>query len=435
MYIPWWAYRKAKNAVGIKKALFLFTCLWLGYEYLHLNWQITWPWLVLGNVFAKHNFTVQWYEITGALGGSLWVLLGNASIFLALENRKKFSWLKPSLYVALPIVFSLLLLVRVSFDSVLLTKVVDYEMLIVQPNVDPYEKFNQGEEVSTLKRMLYLAEKEITENTAYVIMPETAVVESVNEDYPNSIESIQVLKQFVKDHPQIHLITGAASYNFYEDGERRKETARKNMRGEEFEFYNTAIEVDSSGNIDWYHKSKLVPGVEKMPYPRIFSFLEYFSIDMGGIAGSLGSDDKAKAFKAGEKPDVAPLICYESVFPDYVNDFVLDGAQMLLVVTNDGWWRNTDGHKQHMYYACLRAIENRRPVYRSANTGISCSIDAKGTITERTKWWEAKVLKVNAVPHEGLTFYTRYGDLIGAFASFLGVFFFISVMVKRKVSR
>jgi apolipoprotein N-acyltransferase len=81
MYLPWWGYRKARKILGDGKALLVFVMLWLAFEHLHLNWQITWPWFTLGNIFAKHNEVVQWYEITGTLGGSLWVLWANVLVF------------------------------------------------------------------------------------------------------------------------------------------------------------------------------------------------------------------------------------------------------------------------------------------------------------------------------------------------------------------
>ena len=170
-----------------------------------------------------------------------------------------------------------------------------------------------------------------------------------------------------------------------------------------------------------------------MPYPRIFGFLEKLSIDMGGVSGSLGQDDSATVFRAGDKPDLAPLICYESVFPGFVGRFVQKGADIILVMTNDGWWRDTDGYKQHMHYARLRAVENRKEVLRSANTGISCHIDQWGQILERTNWWEKDVLKVNVQAHEHSTFFSKHGDYIGRFGSFFGVFLFLGAWVKLKV--
>jgi apolipoprotein N-acyltransferase len=431
MYLPWWGYRKARKTMSDSKALFVFIMLWLAFEYLHLNWQITWPWFTLGNIFAKHNEVVQWYEITGTLGGSLWVLWANVLVFktIVLTEKKWTAWIKPALVVLVPMLISVPFYVA-SINSQTLEKE-GYETILVQPNIDPNLKWQDDQRVSNLEKMLAMAEKEITPNTEYVVMPETAVVEYVDEDQMDNFESVRILKAFAKKHPQIHIITGISTYNWYAEGEKMQPTARE-AQGQYYESYNTAMEVGPSGKTDLYHKIKLVPGAEKMPYPKVLSFLNFLALDLGGISGSLGKDPYPKNFDAGDKPDVAPLICYESVFPGHVADFTRRGAEILLVLTNDGWWQDTDGYKQHMYYACLRAIENRREVLRSANTGITCRIDQSGTIQERTKWWEPTVLKVVAYKNTELTFYSRFGDYIGRLASFIGVFFLLGMFVKRK---
>lgn len=432
MLLPWLAYRKTKKAFGLDKALLAFICLWLAFEYLHLNWQITWPWLTLGNVFAKHNSIIQWYEYTGAMGGTLWVLLINVFAFLAYKKRNWISIAKPAAILIIPIIISFIIR---DYRSKEANNAEPLETLIIQPNVDPYKKFDQGEEVKNLRAMLTLVDEKITPNTKYILMPETAIVEYIDEDNPLAFESMYLLKKFTQNHPQTHIITGASTYNFYGRFEKPEPTARMADNGMYYESYNTALEIDSAGSIDYYHKSKLVPGVEKMPYPKLFGFLEYFSLDMGGIAGSLGSDKEPKVFDASYKPEIAPLICYESVFPGFVAGFVRSGADILAIITNDGWWRDTDGYKQHMYYATLRAIENRREVIRSANTGVSGHINTLGEITTKTDWWKAEALKVQTKPSDISTFYSRQGDFLGRYASFIGLFMFFGAFIKLKTAK
>lgn len=215
-------------------------------------------------------------------------------------------------------------------------------------------------------------------------------------------------------------------------GEPLSQTARKTKNGDYYDSYNTAISIDKKGNLDFYHKGKLVPGAEIMPYSKIFKFLDFLAVDLGGISGSLGSDKKPKVFNTSKNSNLAPLICYESVFPGHVAEFCREGAEILLVITNDGWWRDTDGYKQHMYYATLRAIENRREVLRSANTGISCRIDKLGKIHEQSQWWTREVIPVEVNSFHNLTFYSKYGDYIGRLASFIGSFFILGMIVKKK---
>jgi apolipoprotein N-acyltransferase len=106
-------------------------------------------------------------------------------------------------------------------------------------------------------------------------------------------------------------------------------------------------------------------------------------------------------------------------------------------MTNDGWWGNTPGHKQHLQYARLRAIETRRWVARSANTGISAVIDEKGEIKATQPWDAAAVIKYNIPMLTGETFYVRYGDVLSKIALVLGgvlLVWHLFTFVKRKFS-
>jgi len=98
-------------------------------------------------------------------------------------------------------------------------------------------------------------------------------------------------------------------------------------------------------------------------------------------------------------------------------------------MTNDGWWENTPGHKQHCQYARLRAIETRKNIVRSANTGISCFINSRGELSDITKWWTDDVIRKDVYIHDGQTFYTRYGDYLGRIACLIvGLLLLINVL-------
>jgi len=433
MYLPWLGYRKGRKIVSDEKAFLIFVALWLSFEYLHLNWQITWPWFTLGNIFAKHNEVVQWYEITGVLGGSLWVLVANICWYIAITKKTKSAWIISFTTICVPALISIPFYLTHSkdYDAIEMQNR-PRKALLVQPNIDPYTKFNTTTEISNFKEMLSLIETKMNDSIDYVILPETAIVEYVDEKNLDRFTSIRIVKHFVKKYPQIHLVSGISTYKFFNKNERLSSTARQTESGEFYDSYNTALIIDSTKNIDFYHKGKLVPGAEILPYPKLFGFLSFLSINLGGVSGSLGSDKEALVFNAGNKPNLAPLICYESVFSGHVAQFCRKGAEILLVITNDGWWRDTDGYKQHMHYASLRAIENRREVLRSANTGITCRIDKLGRIQEQTTWWEKDIIAVDVYPFQNMTFYATYGDYLGRLASFMGVFFILGMLVKRK---
>jgi apolipoprotein N-acyltransferase len=109
---------------------------------------------------------------------------------------------------------------------------------------------------------------------------------------------------------------------------------------------------------------------------------------------------------------VAPIICYESIWGEYVAKAVSKGAQFIAVITNDGWWGNTSGKDQHLAYAKLRAIETRRWVARSANTGISGFINQRGDVVKKSGWWVSTALEADINLNDELTFYVKYGDYI-----------------------
>jgi apolipoprotein N-acyltransferase len=115
--------------------------------------------------------------------------------------------------------------------------------------------------------------------------------------------------------------------------------------------------------------------------------------------------------RTGHVVRFSSLICYESVYPDFVRQFVKRGAQFLVIITNDSWWGNTSGAYQHVSYASFRAVENRRWIVRSANGGISGLIDPTGKIHDETKLYSLATIHGTIVSRDGMTFYARHGDI------------------------
>ncbi len=176
------------------------------------------------------------------------------------------------------------------------------------------------------------------------------------------------------------MISGAATYRQYTVVDEIPSTARHAAEANYwYDAFNSSVQIDTSANVQVYHKARLVPGVELTPYMRYLPFMKKLALDFGGISGSYGLTPGVPHFTS---PDcnVYTAICYESVYGSYVAGKMRDGAQLLAIVTNDGWWGNTEGHRQHLQYARLRAIETRKPVVRSANTGISALITPSGDI-------------------------------------------------------
>jgi apolipoprotein N-acyltransferase len=156
----------------------------------------------------------------------------------------------------------------------------------------------------------------------------------------------------------------------------------------------------------------------------------------GGTSGTLGRDENRVVFADKQSYFMAaPIICYESVYGDYVTEYVRKGANLLTIITNDGWWGNTQGYRQHMAYARLRAIETRRWIARSANTGISCFIDPVGILYEPQPWDTKAAIKMKLEPLQSLTFFVRYGDYLSRICNVASVVFLLLLIIFKLRNR
>jgi len=410
-------FHKIKKRIGEKWGYVIFISCWIGFEFLYHGNQVSWPWLTLGNAFADCTSIVQWYEYTGVFGGSLWVLTINCMFFSCLtDNFTKKKFMSTIALILFPIALSIFLL----YFSNSTCKAEQHKIVIVQPNIDPYNEKFSGTYEEQLQKMLQLAAEKTDSTTDYVVLPETALVEDIWEDELEQTSSIITIRKFLANFPKLKIIVGASTAKAFKPGEELSETARKFHNAEAYyDSYNTAFQIDNSSTIQKYHKSKLVPGVEQMPLQFIFKYFEQFAMKMGGTVGSLGFQSTRTVFTSNDNPcKFAPVICYESVYGEYVSDYVKNGANVISVITNDGWWGNSPGHIQHLKISKLRAIENRRWVVRSANTGISCFINPYGEISQATKYWVPASISGSININNELTFYTRFGDYIGRIAMY-----------------
>jgi apolipoprotein N-acyltransferase len=439
MAFVWLLFHVTKKKLGMALGYFSLFCYILAFEYLHLTWEISWPWLTIGNVFATHPEYVQWYEYTGVLGGTIWVIAANLFFFVLAKNifsRDLLSQLRRiNSMVAL-----LLALVLLSAPLILSTWLYGrYEnkgrpvnIVVVQPNIDPYNMKFSGNGDDQLVKMLQLASTKTDSNTQFILFPETALPDGIWEDNLPNHKQIRMIEKFINAFPKSSVLIGASTAIGYGNDSKRSATARKFADSEEYyDEFNTALMIDSSGEIQVYHKSRLVPGVEKMPYPKVFGFLESLALNLGGTSGSLGTQDQRTNFISHDGIKIAPAICYESIYGGFMSDYIKNGAQLLFIITNDGWWGNTPGYRQHMNYARLRAIEFRKGIARSANTGISCFINQRGDVLQQTNWWEEDAISDTLYMNDIKTFYARHGDYLGVGAAILTGIIFLLLLFKK----
>jgi len=399
---------------------------WLAMEYATNNFWLFSPWLNLGNALARNTGMIQWYEFTGVAGGTLWILTVNmliASTLTRISEPRNTSLsiirlTAISAVIAAPLILSLRLLNKQSTLPASGTTVI-----LVQPNVDPYsEKFSTPFTVQ-LNSALTLVANAKTEEADWIIAPETTIDDPINLDSTHNNMYINKITCYLSGHMHSMLVIGATTSSG--TGNRK--------------FHNSALGISSQGIESVYHKSRLVPGIER-PFGRSLKFMQRLFPYLGGTgAGFHGQTSRPVMKHHHTGISLAPVICFESAFPEHVASFVRNGADIIAVITNDGWWNGTYGYQQHLSFSCLRAIETRRPVVRAANTGVSAYIDHSGQIISTIPWWtEGTLLAEPRIPGK-VTFFVRNGDLIGRSSAtlmiFIAVLSFIAVPLRKRLEQ
>lgn len=427
-------YHIIAKKVAFTAASSFFVALWLSFEKLHLGWEFSWPWLNLGNVFANDINLIQWYEYTGTFGGSLWILISNFILFkgilLYIQHKDKGILIRTGLrfilIIGLPIIVSLIIKPEINSENTI-------ETLVLQPNVDPYAEKYTTDDKGISKSLLELTKPFLNEKEQLLIAPETVFAEGVDIKNYRFSQARKFSQQLFAQNEKLNILYGISMYEILRDKTQLSPQSNFLREGIWFNDYNSAVFERKDTEQEFYHKSKLVVGVENFPYQSTLKpLLGDIMIDLGGTVAMKTTQDERSVFELNNGSVVAPIICYESVYGEFVNGYVSNGANALVIITNDAWWEETQGHKQHWSYARLRAIETRRAVARSANTGISGFIDKDGTILEKSKYDEKTILKYDLPLYEGKTFYVKSGDYIPRISNFLALFIFLFAVTRRR---
>ena len=407
---------------------------WIAAEYLYTQAPaLSFPWLVLGNGFADDTWAVQWYEYTGVFGGSLWVLLVNVLAFEACLTMRKKMWVVATSALVLPICISIGLFYKYDAKGDYYTSLEKCTVSVAQPNIPCYgTEGKYGLSGAKQHDILLDLLDEVPDSTEFVLMPETALVYSIDESNVSTEPIVRrIAASLGEKRPSTMVIAGAPIVRNYGNS-KATETARNGKNGY-YDSFNSALGIVANGDVQIHHKGKLVVGVETIP-SWLRSAGDMFAVDLGGEVGQLGIGAEQKPFEHNGKK-VAPAICYEGLYGNHMAEFVRNGAEALFVVSNDGWWGNTPGHKYLFKFCRLRAIETRRDVARSANTGISGFITMQGEDRERLEWDKRGVLTADIRLNKEQTFYTKYGDYIARLSLYIAVLcllYFVAYTAKKK---
>lgn len=373
--------------------------VWTGIEILFSWGEMGFPWNSLAHTQTYTPVLIQYASITGMFGVVFWICLLNVLFYQLL--RKAWPWKRTFGLIAA--ILSLIVIPWIH-GSVCVPKQTGSEgelkISLVQGNIDPYKKWSASYIDSSFTVYDRLTRVAFNDNPDMIVWPETAAPSPLRF----RIHRLRWMKARV-DRMGIPILTGAPDY------------IRENNRDPRIKTFNTAFLIrPDNWRLDSYAKMKLVPFGERVPlvgrFPFLYDLARKTDLDVGGFSPG----DSIVVFEilpgsGTSKVRFSVIICYESIFPYLVRSFVEGGAQFLVVITNDGWFGNTSGPRQHAQIAVYRAIENRVWIARCANTGISEFIDPYGRIHSRTPFNREAVLTKSIALRKEDPYFVRHGTL------------------------
>jgi apolipoprotein N-acyltransferase len=441
MATPWLLYLFVRRRLPQTLSHIAFAAIWLAFEYGHLRWDLTWSWFNLGNSFAWFPAYIQYYEFTGVLGGTAFALISNLlllNIWMRLAPRttglgfwrkfkqsfqyqdtRRLTVILLGLWV-LPLVLNPII---TNSQRAVFQPVGTLTVRVAQPNINPYETGADFSDMGRAKELADLIASHPLDSVDLALLPETTLPGVIEEQYIPQVGHYQAFRDLTNKYPRLSILSGMASFRLYPKGFNAPATARDYDGSARYDVYNSAVALPDSLV---YHKGKLVPITERMPFAETLAgIMGDLHVDLGGGLGSYGLPDSVFPLRTRKGVPVAVMICYESVFGDFSRQAVQKGGEIGVIVTNDGWWGNTSGYIQHAAYSSLRAIEYRREIGRSANTGISQFVDVYGHPHQKLGWDVKGVETRKLNRYRAKTFFVQYGDWPGLLGRWLTVLFLV----------
>jgi apolipoprotein N-acyltransferase len=433
-----------KKRLGDFRGLIAFALFWVSFEYLHSLGEYSFPWLTIGNSQAYDLNRIQLIEYISIYGLSLLVLMFNILAFMLLWRLVNSNWR----VLSRPIIVTVTIILILYFGSAIYgkftiekesTKIEDKIRIgIVQPNFDPWEKWGGGS-VDKWDSYLdqfntYINETKVLSQKKpdIIVWPETAIPFHVL--LPRHSTYLAKLFSLV-DTLKIPILTGFPAVEYFDSLNAPATAQQIGVSHLYVEAYNSTIFIQPGQILGPLHKKTiLVPFAERIPYAEKFRFLiEPLKWNVGISGWGKGNDTIVYSMSLGNgrQTQFSGMICYESVYPNYVKEFVKQGAHFLIVLTNDSWWGNTSGAYQHATFASLRAVETRRWIVQCANGGISMIVDPTGKTHFATKLYT----KAQFVGDVGLrsyhTFYVKYGDIVAQLCLIASILMFAGTFIVK----
>jgi apolipoprotein N-acyltransferase len=344
---------------------------------------------------------VQNAEITGIYGITFWIILLNVSIYNWMDRPYPgHSFAVVSIFL-LPWITGIILTPTPQAD---IGKKMD--ITLIQPNIHLSQKWKPGAVRENIESLITLSKPAIDNGVDIVIWPESATSSYILQGNQYYLKWIQ------SELDDSKLLSGIPYYT----GEKEK---RK--------FFNSVVLISTDSVSKIYNKLTLVPMAEHIPLSGAFPSLKELNLGQANFTHG----DEFRMFNI-QNTTFAAMICFESTFPALSAEFVRRGAQVLVYVVNDGWYETPPEPQQHAKQAVYRAIENRRPVLRCTNTGISMVVNPSGNIVKQLPLNQTGVINAAIMPSNGVTFYTKYGDIFAQISAVISMFFILGVLLRKK---
>ena len=405
-------YRFTKKGY-LKQGLLVFILSAISLEYIQNFWDLSWPWFNLGHSLSEYPSLIQWYQFSGSIGGSLWIILINIFIYnLCFIENKKITKIIFTTIIITPLFLNTKSTYPEHYNNQL-------KVLIYQPNLDAYREKFSTELTDQISELTSIISKIDSNKTTLIVCPETYIHRSVNEDNVDNNPYINLIQSALVSEKHF-VVTGANSRKLVNPKNEIEKESIRYRNGHYYKVYNSAILFNKNKTLDIYNKSKLVAGAETTPFSSILTPIigSLFNIDLGGVSGNLGKSDFPKVLTT-ESFSFSPIICFESAFGDYTAEFTELKSDFITIMTNDDWWGNTSGYKHHFELAKIRAIENQKYVVRSANTGISAIIKPDGSIVESLGYKKRGIIEGTITLNPNKTYYAENKHLIGKLCTFV----------------
>ncbi len=385
------------------KGLVVLPFAWVTMELLRSFGALGFPWINLGLTQTEYLPLIQIADITGSYGISFWIIIINIGFYLAIISKDKRKYLIITSLVFL-LVFSYGYIRIVTLDEANTNSVT---IAITQPNINPDEKWEPESREENFALMHGLLDSALKLNPDLILWPESAVPAYLRL---SSVRRRPITTKLAKSN--IPLLSGTVDRIIDKDGEKI--------------YYNSTIFIKPDDSVEMYHKVHLVPFAEYIPLSEKFPSLKKLNFGQGNFTSG-------KEYTVFDLDSVrfSNLICYESSMPKGVRAFVKNGAQFITIQANDGWLGKSSGPYQHFELAKLRAIENRVPIVRCANTGISGVISPAGVVQQKIPLGKKAIITADILPIQNLTFYTKYSEIFAVFCIIVSLIIFTSVWINR----